>query len=63
LGQGKEKAVEFLTQNPDLLDDIRQRVMGELKLGKQPHRSDPYAPEKVGAGDGGKGEGEDALEA
>ncbi len=33
LGQGKEKAVEFLTQNPDLLADIRERVMSELQRG------------------------------
>ncbi|MEJ2292545.1 MAG: DNA recombination/repair protein RecA, partial [Deinococcales bacterium] len=33
LGQGKEKAVEFLGQNPDLLADIRERVMSELQRG------------------------------
>lgn len=33
LGQGKEKAVEFLGQNPELLADIRERVMSELQRG------------------------------
>jgi recombination protein RecA len=33
LGQGKEKTVEFLSQNPDVLQDIRERVMDELKRG------------------------------
>ncbi len=33
LGQGKEKTVEFLSQNPDVLKDIRERVMDELKRG------------------------------
>ena len=33
LGQGKEKAVEFLGENPDLLTAIRERVMNELQRG------------------------------
>jgi recombination protein RecA len=33
LGQGKEKAVEFLSQNPDVLHAIRERVMSELQRG------------------------------
>ena len=33
LGQGKEKAVEFLSQNPDVLQAIRERVMSELQRG------------------------------
>jgi recombination protein RecA len=33
LGQGKEKAVEFLSENPDVLTAIRERVMNELQRG------------------------------
>jgi len=35
LGQGKEKAVEFLSQNPDVLQAIRERVMSELQRGSR----------------------------
>ncbi len=38
LGQGKEKTVEALSADPALLEQIRTRVMDELKLG---HRSKP----------------------
>lgn len=44
LGQGKEKAVEFLGENPEVLDAIRQRVMEALELGKQvTHGKPAYA--------------------
>ena len=61
LGQGKEKAVEFLGQNPELLADIRERVMAELQLGKQVHRSASYDVEDAGSEDAGSED--DALEA
>ena len=35
LGQGKEKAAEFLTENPELIAEIRSRVMGEIQGGKK----------------------------
>jgi len=47
LGQGKEKAVEFLSQNPDILAAIRERVMAELQLGKQVHQSSAYDVEDL----------------
>ncbi len=53
LGQGKEKTVEFLSQNPDVLQAIRERVMSELQLGKQVHRSAAYDVEELGTDDGG----------
>ena len=62
LGQGKEKAVEFLSQNPDVLADIRERVMAELELGKRVHtgaRAPDAADVELDASDGGDG----ALEA
>jgi recombination protein RecA len=60
LGQGKEKTVEFLSQNPDVLQDIRERVMAELQLGKQVHHASAYDVEELGSGDAGE---DAALEA
>jgi len=34
LGQGKEKSVEFLRENPDLIDAIRTQVMETLHGGR-----------------------------
>jgi len=31
VGQGKEKSVEFLTSNPELLSEIEEQVMGKIK--------------------------------
>lgn len=36
LGQGKERAVEFLTSNPEMVRAIREQVMGELTQGTKP---------------------------
>jgi len=49
LGQGKEKAVEFLAQNPELLAEVREQTLAALKLGKQVHRTAaPLSPEQDG---------------
>lgn len=52
LGQGKEKAREFLKQNPDLAETLEDRIMQVLKVG-------PYANQKD---DVSHLEGEDALD-
>jgi len=39
LGQGKEKAVEFLAQNPELLAAMREKTLAALELGKKTHRA------------------------
>ncbi len=31
LGQGREKAKEFLKQNPEITDEIREKILGELQ--------------------------------
>jgi hypothetical protein len=36
LGQGKEKAAEFLTENPELIREIRERVTMEVRGGDYP---------------------------
>ncbi|MGD5532406.1 hypothetical protein QUS80_22435, partial [Xanthomonas citri pv. citri] len=43
LGQGKEKAREFLKQDPDLAETLEDRIMQELKVG-------PYASLKNAEG-------------
>jgi hypothetical protein len=50
-----------LSENPDVLTAIRERVMNELQLGKQVHRSDAYDVEEAGAGDGSDDPSEDAA--
>ncbi|CAM3446660.1 hypothetical protein DEDE109153_17365 [Deinococcus deserti] len=37
IGQGKEKAIAFLSERPDLLADIRERVLAQM-------RGTPVAP-------------------
>ncbi|HKI58749.1 MAG TPA: hypothetical protein VKA00_05995, partial [Trueperaceae bacterium] len=63
LGQGKEKAVEFLAQNPELLAELREQTLAALKLGKQVHRTASYEVEDVGADDSGDASEDAALEA
>ena len=53
LGQGKEKAREFLKQDPDLAETLEDRIMQELKVG-------PYASLKNA--EGGEGTAPAAAE-
>jgi len=49
LGQGKEKAVEFLAQNPELLAELREKTLAALELGKRtPRTAAPQGPEQDG---------------
>ncbi|GGK36839.1 hypothetical protein GCM10008955_33350 [Deinococcus malanensis] len=43
IGQGKEKAVAFLSERPDLLEEIRARVLELMRGGPaaQTHDADP----------------------
>ena len=50
LGQGKERAVEFIAANPELIVEIRGKVMDALKLGA-----------KAGASSDGEGELEEGV--
>ncbi|WP_099298614.1 recombinase RecA [Corynebacterium dentalis] len=52
LGQGKEKAREFLKQNPDLAETLEDRIMQVLKVGPYANQKDDVSPL----------EGEDALD-
>lgn len=52
LGQGKEKAREFLKQNPDLAETLEDRIMQVLKVGPYVNQKDDVSPL----------EGEDALD-
>ena len=47
LGQGKEKAVELLTTRPDLVDDIRNKVMESIAAGKNSRLTTRPAAEEV----------------
>ncbi len=60
LGQGKEKSVEFLRENPDLIDAIRNQVMSELQLASAHPGPRPSA---AAAGGGVADEAEDDGEA
>jgi len=72
LGQGKEKAVEFLAQNPELLAAVREKTLAALELGKKTHGprnayetlDDGAAADDAGADDAGADDAaEEALEA
>jgi len=63
LGQGKEKAVEFLAQNPELLAELREKTLAALELGKQVHRASAYDIEEAGSDDGDDATEDAALEA
>ena len=40
LGQGKEKAREYLKSNPDIASELEDRIMRELKVGKYANLKD-----------------------
>ncbi|WP_312587987.1 recombinase RecA [Corynebacterium dentalis] len=44
LGQGKEKAREFLKQNPDLAETLEDRIMQVLKVGPYANKKDDVEP-------------------
>ncbi len=48
LGQGKEKAVEFLAQHPELLSELRERTLAALQLGKHTQHATRHANEVAG---------------
>jgi recombination protein RecA len=61
LGQGKERAVEFLGGNPEVEGRVRARVMEALALGGAPHR--PAGDTTPEDGDASADDDQGALEA
>ena len=47
LGQGKEKARMFLKENPDLADEIEDKIFRALGVGKYANASDELTDEPV----------------
>ena len=47
LGQGKEKARMFLKENPDLADEIEDKIFRALGVGKYANGSDELTDEPV----------------
>ncbi len=45
LGQGRDKAVQYLRDNPQLLDEIKQKVLAAAGLAEDPQASDPASAE------------------
>jgi len=46
LGQGKEKARQFMLENPDVADEIEKRIKEKLGIGAQLNADEP-APAPV----------------
>ena len=44
LGQGKENARRFLKDNPDLANEIEERILTKLGIGVAPEAEDDEAP-------------------
>jgi recombination protein RecA len=45
LGQGRDKAVQYLRDNPQLLEEIKQKVLAAAGLAEDPQATDPPAAE------------------
>ncbi|MFO7544405.1 MAG: hypothetical protein R6W77_02810, partial [Trueperaceae bacterium] len=52
LGQGKERAVEFLGANPEVEAEVRARVMESLAIGGAPRHARPNTDGDVVDGSG-----------
>jgi recombination protein RecA len=44
LGQGKEKARDFLLNNPDMAEEIETKILGKLGIGAKGQQAAPAAP-------------------
>ncbi|MHB8671107.1 MAG: recombinase RecA [Acidimicrobiales bacterium] len=63
LGQGREKAKEFLTENPEIMMEISERILTQVGLANQPEGGADVAGTDGGAGGGtgaGAGSGKEA---
>ncbi|HUW58579.1 MAG TPA: recombinase RecA [Planctomycetota bacterium] len=47
IGQGRDRAKEFLTENPDILDELRRRVLEKLGFGELVDQLPPLAAPKA----------------
>jgi len=43
IGQGRERAREFLQQNPDVLEELKVKILQSRGIGKKPTADEPEA--------------------